>query len=497
VPAAGHLSGPTPTTPPAPASTASTTSADAASASAPAIGIAPGPPAIGGSPARTSGASPSAVTTAATVAGAGSGGAEPSTTTSAFPVRPPSEAPGAPVAGVTTGGRRARAHRFVAELARHTPDPVVALPPKLAPLARALGGAVPIELRAGPASAAALAAAGRPGATVGRVVHLPRRPDTAPASAAAVAHELVHATRPGVHRQHGPATGAAAPRFFNDDLLDPEEGMARTIGSLVRRMVASDASPMAPSTQPGSLGGAGAPWVPGRGRGEGAGSGPRLRSAPPIGMHRAPVAGSPPNAGPRLGAHRAASAASGGSGATGKTDSARRSDGPAANLERLRRDDPGLAALLERISAARSGLVGQGSTGAPAVAGLLAAAPMFSGSPGILGTSHQLASGGAPPFGALPFGAPSFGGPGGSGAVSPAAGPSMLPVPYDAPVPVTAWAAQLGKKGAPAVEPTPPTVQPSNAPSAEEVLEWIVEHVEQRVLDELERRGRRHVPEVF
>jgi hypothetical protein len=47
------------------------------------------------------------------------------------------------------------------------------------------------------------------------------------------------------------------------------------------------------------------------------------------------------------------------------------------------------------------------------------------------------------------------------------------------------------------VEPTPPTVQPSSAPGAAEILEWIVEHVERRVLDELERRGRRHVPEVF
>ncbi len=44
---------------------------------------------------------------------------------------------------------------------------------------------------------------------------------------------------------------------------------------------------------------------------------------------------------------------------------------------------------------------------------------------------------------------------------------------------------------------TPPTVQPSSAPGAAEILEWIVEHVERRVLDELERRGQRHVPEVF
>lgn len=47
------------------------------------------------------------------------------------------------------------------------------------------------------------------------------------------------------------------------------------------------------------------------------------------------------------------------------------------------------------------------------------------------------------------------------------------------------------------MEPTPPTIQPSSAPNAAEILEWIVEHVEQRVVDELERRGRRHVPEVF
>lgn len=46
-------------------------------------------------------------------------------------------------------------------------------------------------------------------------------------------------------------------------------------------------------------------------------------------------------------------------------------------------------------------------------------------------------------------------------------------------------------------EPTPPTVDASSAPTAAEVLEWIVEQVERRVLDELERRGARHVPEVF
>ena len=76
--------------------------------------------------------------------------------------------------------------------------------------------------------------------------------------------------------------------------------------------------------------------------------------------------------------------------------------------------------------------------------------------------------------------------------------PGLLPVPLrPGSAPVAAVASQLGKKGALVVEPTPPTVQPSSAPGAAEILEWIVEHVERRVLDELERRGRRHVPEVF
>lgn len=389
------------------------------------------------------------------------------------------DGPQGPSGGI---GRTPRAQRFVAELARHTPDPVIALPPRLAPLARALGGAAPVELRAGPGSAAALAAAGRPAATVGRVVHLSRRPDTGPASAAVVAHELVHATRPrhDAARQHEPGP---IPRFFHDDLFDHEEGLARTIGSLVKRMTASDAAPMVPPGKLGAVGGGTPGWVPARPRGEGSQGGrppgtSRLGST--LGTPHSPGAGTPDaGAGPRLGAQRAGAS------------------GAAPDLERLRREEPGLAALLDRARAARSGSLGTGGSGgfSPGDLGAGHAGPFDrSGEPGWAG------AGAAALFGRE--GSPAARGAGGSsgagGSGGPGATPGLLPVPLHArPAPVPALISQLGKKGAPAVEPTPTTVQSSSAPSAAEILEWIVEHVEQRVLDELERRGQRHVPEVF
>jgi len=68
----------------------------------------------------------------------------------------------------------------------------------------------------------------------------------------------------------------------------------------------------------------------------------------------------------------------------------------------------------------------------------------------------------------------------------------MMPVPLaTGPVyhPVTRRASN--------VEPIPPVIEGSSAPAAAEFVDWIVEQVERRVLDDLERRGRRHIPDVF
>jgi hypothetical protein len=51
--------------------------------------------------------------------------------------------------------------------------------------------------------------------------------------------------------------------------------------------------------------------------------------------------------------------------------------------------------------------------------------------------------------------------------------------------------------GAPSVQPSPSPVPTSSAPVSEETLEWIIERIEQRIIDELERRGMRYNPGVF
>ena len=306
---------------------------------------------------------------------------------------------------------------------------------------------------------------------LGRVVHLRRQPDTAPASAAVVAHELVHATRLARDGHQGSAPDPSGPRFFHDDLVDHEETLARRIGSLVRQMVASDANPLVPPAQLGAPAPApGSRTLPGSRTVLGAAS-----SSTNGGARAAGPQGSGPITGP-LSAPNFAPAA-------GPITAAPLPD----TLERLRRQDPGLAALLERARAA--GL----ATGA-------FARPGDQGSPatGLAATGLAAAGMAAAGMVALPGQGWAPSSAGGGGARGGPAPPGVLPVPLPARMaPVPALASQLGKKGAPVVEPTPPTVHPSSAPGAADVLEWIVEHIEQRVLDELERRGRHHVPEVF
>lgn len=47
------------------------------------------------------------------------------------------------------------------------------------------------------------------------------------------------------------------------------------------------------------------------------------------------------------------------------------------------------------------------------------------------------------------------------------------------------------------MDPSPSPVASSSAPVSEETLEWIIERIEQRIIDELERRGIRYNPGVF
>jgi Domain of unknown function (DUF4157) len=143
---------------------------------------------------------------------------------------------GAPLPGPGDVTRGDRAQRFTQTLRMHRPDPTVALPSHLQVLARAIAGPAEVKLRSGPSTRAALVAAGRPAATVGRIIHLAARPDASTRSAEIVAHELVHAARP-----------SPRPRFFDDDRHSDEETLAQRTGGLIRTLTAPGGSAMAAS----------------------------------------------------------------------------------------------------------------------------------------------------------------------------------------------------------------------------------------------------------
>ncbi|MGE3621667.1 MAG: DUF4157 domain-containing protein, partial [Acidimicrobiia bacterium] len=147
-------------------------------------------------------------------------------------------------------GRPAMADRFAAALAGRRPDPVQPLPPAYGSLARAIAGdRARVRTASGPASRTALAAAGTTAATVGDVVHLPRRLPArpSPTDLATLAHELVHVGRP-----------AATPRMHGDDRRSAEESaahhMERTVGALARRTGAAAAPASTPGRPVGTAG---------------------------------------------------------------------------------------------------------------------------------------------------------------------------------------------------------------------------------------------------
>ena len=131
------------------------------------------------------------------------------------------------------GPLRPVARRFLDALAARRADPPSPVPAHLRPLARVIAGPGPLEVRAGAASRAALAAVGKPAATVGRVIHLAAPPDRSPVATEILAHEMVHAAR-----------RSAAPRFFGDH-PSTEEHLATEVGALARSLVLRDA-PHAP-----------------------------------------------------------------------------------------------------------------------------------------------------------------------------------------------------------------------------------------------------------
>lgn len=125
------------------------------------------------------------------------------------------------------------AARFRATLQR-SPASTVALPSLWRPLATAIVGERPVRMGTGPASRAALRAAGKVAATVGDTVHL-ARPLRGPADAPLLAHELTHVA----HR-------SPEPRFFDDHRDSPEERRADLVADVIRR------SPVLP--RPGAAG---------------------------------------------------------------------------------------------------------------------------------------------------------------------------------------------------------------------------------------------------
>ena len=338
---------------------------------------------------------------------------------------------------LSLAGRFTPADRFTRAVARRRRDPDRPLPLKLRPLADMVVGpaaAASIRVRSGPATAAALAEAGRRAATVDNVVHLPAAPDVSARTAEVVAHELVHASRP-----------SPAPRFFDDDNDSPEERQAAHAGRRVAALIRAF-----------------------EGRVEASRTGSGL---PPdtAGLAVAPGA-SPLTVGAlgRLFADPTARAASGRADREAATGGASGAHRARRTFARHRPGQPGgaqsgpddlLAQVEQRLAAGGAGglVFPSGAPVAPVVHPGHGVTPVPGATPGVLASWP----------------------PGGAAIRPPLPGGSML-----------TSGAQQGAAGQPLVD------QSTSRISAE-TLDWIVEAVEERVLAELERRGVRFHPEVF
>lgn len=358
-------------------------------------------------------------------------------------------------ATVAPPGTTALGRRYLGALSRRRADRDEPLPVQLRPLAQLVVGdrrAASVRLRTGPATSEALAEVGRAAATVGNVIHLPSPPTQSVRSAEVVAHELVHAVRP-----------SPVPRFFQDDHDTAEERQAMFTGGVVRDLAAKtlERGGIATALQrrvEGSrshrashllFGTAGLTVAPGASpltagtmaevAASGRGSSLAATSSPATAARAAgPVTG------------RAAGPAAGPTGSSGSSQSA--SPAPGAD---------GASTIHRRRAAGRHRLEPPDATLPPGLARLLDRPDTFS-LPGV---------GPDPRAGEVPF-TDGF-----QGSNPP---PSTRP----------------GGPMSASYTPTP-LVETSSHPISQETLDWIVEAVEDRILNELERRGLRFQPGVF
>jgi len=337
--------------------------------------------------------------------------------------------------GVTATGAR-----FLTELRRQPVDPVAPLPRQYSPLVRAVAGDRPVGVRSGPATTRALAAVGKQAATVDNVIHLAAAPATRPPAPEIVAHELVHAARP-----------SPVPRFFDDDHHSEEEALARSTGRLLRAVAAP--TDVAPAT------------IDLVGRAAGAGT-----TAAPS------VAHMPVGAGTGLLTALGTSGARAAGGAVSTT--IRRTPSTDADVLRRRPAPPSTASSTSTVTSGDGGNGGNaGSPLATAATSVQDAAPSTP----------------APTLSVVP----AFGGaadaPDSTTSVLRRFSESLDTDSFES----TRFQSLLSSMIDPAPSFAPPNVGGSTAPSQNELVERIIDAIEQRVVDELERRGRRHHPGVF
>ncbi|MEY2450516.1 MAG: hypothetical protein QOD92_90 [Acidimicrobiaceae bacterium] len=338
-----------------------------------------------------------------------------------------------PLPGVVPASAGAR---FLEALRERPADPLRPVPARFAPLARAIAGPRPVAVRSGPATSNALRRAGKRAATVDNVVHLASSPESVPPSVEVFAHELVHAARP-----------SPIPRFFDDDHHSPEEELARATGNLMRAI------------QPPTIAGQAAADL----------------------LRRQPGADSRT---PTFGTAGLAVGASGGlmsalAGASPSSPSAPKQDSP------IRRSPASRPAAERRKARTSTSSPSRSSTGS---AGALSTGSSSSGSMSPSTTIFRSAAGTgvvrretAPTVTGAP-GSSIFSSGGPAGGNNNDGGPGGL----------TGLVASVGAIGQSAN-----TLSNSSSPADNELIERIIDAIEERVIAELERRGRRHHPGVF
>src|SRR5690606_20587826 len=109
---------------------------------------------------------------------------------------------------------------------------------------RALARGRRVKISTGPASRAALAAAGKAAATVGTTIHLPTALTTSPEHQELISHELTHVAA---------APDRSTPRFFEDEHHDAEEQQARDTGRVIGAVARGAVGGVVPTGGTGGL----------------------------------------------------------------------------------------------------------------------------------------------------------------------------------------------------------------------------------------------------